>query len=42
MHFFKGYTGQSSSEDESVVHVNLPSVESDLSDTVVGAYMLKR
>ncbi|XP_055009244.1 G2/M phase-specific E3 ubiquitin-protein ligase-like isoform X1 [Boleophthalmus pectinirostris] len=29
------YTGQSSSEDDSVVHVNLPSVESELSDTVV-------
>lgn len=28
-------TEQSSSEDDSVVHVNLPSLESDLSDTVV-------
>ncbi|KAM3623428.1 uncharacterized protein V6R79_011030 [Siganus canaliculatus] len=28
------YTGHSSSDDDSVVHVNLPSVESDLSDTV--------
>lgn len=33
--FFKGYSGHSSSEDDSVVHVILPSAESSLSDTVV-------
>ncbi|XP_059183628.1 G2/M phase-specific E3 ubiquitin-protein ligase-like isoform X2 [Centropristis striata] len=32
---FETSCGQSSSEDDSVVHVNVPSVESDLSDTMV-------
>ena len=37
---FLGYTGTSSSEEDSVVHVNLPSGDSPLSDTLVSLDLL--